>query len=192
MEPTFSSATTDYAVTVLHTVGSISFTPKTADVRASINVSMNGGSAAETPNGTAGDPIALAYGANEVSFIVKPEDPTAPSRVYRVTVTRMNNHVPVADIFGLTIDEGSRFVGSMRGSDPDQDPLKYELVRGPSKGTIVIDPITGAFTYQHDRSTTGADGFVYRVYDGTSYSENGAVAIFFRDVPEEDPIGEEM
>jgi len=65
--------------------------------------------------------------------------------------------------------------------DTDQSDLTVEILRQPPFGTTVLDPSTGAITYTPTPGFTGLDGFVYRVFDGTTYSAATAVVVVVGD-----------
>ncbi|MEN4479499.1 Ig-like domain-containing protein [Mycolicibacterium cosmeticum] len=58
--------------------------------------------------------------------------------------------------------------GSVGAVDPEGDPIRYTLVKGPQHGTVVIDQATGSFTYTPDldyAQAGGDDAFVVKVTD---------------------------
>ncbi|MBV2235540.1 MAG: tandem-95 repeat protein, partial [Sterolibacterium sp.] len=52
------------------------------------------------------------------------------------------------------------------GTDVDGDELTYTVTAGPDKGTVIIDPETGVFTYTPHPGATGQDTFFVTVADG--------------------------
>lgn len=76
--------------------------------------------------------------------------------------------------------------GSVNASDADSDPLTYTMVTGPAKGTVKLDPATGAYTYtptQLARLAAGAtagpdlDSFTVSVGDGQQ-TTNASVSVY--------------
>ena len=63
----------------------------------------------------------------------------------------------------------------LRGIDRDNDTLSYEIVTGPQHGTVAINGRTATFTPA--TGYTGLDGFTYRVFDGSLYSDAATVSI---------------
>ncbi|MFJ8043970.1 FG-GAP-like repeat-containing protein [Kitasatospora sp. NPDC096147] len=61
-------------------------------------------------------------------------------------------------------------------TDPDGDPLTATLVTGPAHGTLTFGA-DGSFAYQPGSGYVGADGFTYRVSDGTDDSGLATVTI---------------
>lgn len=45
------------------------------------------------------------------------------------------------------------------------DPASVEIVSSPGSGSVSVDPVTGAVTYQHNGSAGATDSFTYRVHD---------------------------
>lgn len=57
-------------------------------------------------------------------------------------------------------------------TDPDGDALTYVLTPDSAQnGSVIIDPETGAFTFNPTPGYTGTVSFTYRVFDGALYSE---------------------
>ena len=77
------------------------------------------------------------------------------------------NRSPVAVVSTPVTGADGDITGSVIGSDAEDDPLSYSVVRGPSAGTVTLNP-DGSFTYApsetHQR-TGGVDSFVVAVTD---------------------------
>jgi gliding motility-associated-like protein len=82
LSPAFAGATIAYTATVANSVSSITITPTTADVNATVTVD---GVAATS--GTASQSLPLAVGANTVTAVVTAQDGTT-KKTYTITVTR--------------------------------------------------------------------------------------------------------
>lgn len=64
------------------------------------------------------------------------------------------------------------------GSDPDADPLTFELLDPPAHGTLSdLDPATGRVRYTPAAGYSGPDSFTYRVSDGYAESAAGTVTL---------------
>ena len=63
--------------------------------------------------------------------------------------------------------------GTLDGYDPDGDPIRFEIVRYPAKGLLVLqDEAHGDFRYTPYVGCSGEDSFTYRVRDSFgNYSE---------------------
>ncbi|KYK22881.1 hypothetical protein AYK21_03500 [Thermoplasmatales archaeon SG8-52-2] len=61
-------------------------------------------------------------------------------------------------------------------TDPDNDILIAILVSGVSNGVLSLN-LNGAFEYNPNTNYYGTDSFVYKAYDGTSYSNNATATI---------------
>lgn len=63
-------------------------------------------------------------------------------------------------------------------SDPDADPLTFELLDPPAHGTLSdLDPATGRVRYTPAPGYSGPDVFTFRVSDGHAVSEPGTVTV---------------
>lgn len=76
--------------------------------------------------------------------------------------------------------------GTVNASDADNNPLTYTVATGPAKGTVALNPATGAYTYtptQLSRLAAGAtagpdtDSFTVAVGDGQQ-STNATVSVY--------------
>ncbi|MFC1524684.1 tandem-95 repeat protein, partial [Thermodesulfobacteriota bacterium] len=112
------------------------------------------------------------------SFTFKVNDGTVDSNTATVTVVvNAVNDAPVAVDETVNINEdvpGSSFLDA---DDLDGDALSYLLVTDGAKGTVLITPATGAYTYTPDPGVNGVDTFVFKVNDGTLDSNNATITV---------------
>lgn len=73
-------------------------------------------------------------------------------------------------------DEPGQII-TMAGMDPDGDPITYEIVEGPSKGTLAAAGSGATREYRPEPYFVGTDSFVYRVSDNKSWSPTATVHI---------------
>lgn len=94
-----------------------------------------------------------------------------------ITVTPVND-APVAVPDRFVTDSGVPVTGDVLANDTDMegDRLRAVLVRGPSHGTLTLNP-DGSFTYTPDPGFTGTDSFTYRASDGRAESQVTPVRI---------------
>ncbi len=76
------------------------------------------------------------------------------------------NDAPVALPQSRTTAEDKPITQSLVATDVDHDKLSYQLKKAPERGTVVIDPDTGRYTYTSRKNTYGQDAFVFTVSDG--------------------------
>ncbi|WP_159439859.1 Ig-like domain-containing protein [Pontibacter lucknowensis] len=69
------------------------------------------------------------------------------------------------------------YAGKLTGSDPESKLLSYGIVTSPSKGTLSLNPNTGAFTYTPNTDAVGTDNFSYRVSNGTTTSNTATINV---------------
>ncbi len=100
-----------------------------------------------------------------------------PSEVvsYFVPVTTPVNRPPVAFANSLTIPEDTPLNIILAGTDPDNTPITYSVVRAPGKGSL--SGTAPNLRYTPTADLTGADSFTFRVFDGTAYSAAATVSI---------------
>ena len=119
-------------------------------------------------------PDAGYEGEDSFTFVANDGDLDSEPATVSITVTR-TNAPPVADPRTLTTDEDSALEVTLTGSDPDGDPITFELVGNPSHGTL-----SGAapdLTYTPHENYNGSDSFSFVVNDGLTDSEEATVTI---------------
>ncbi|HSF43132.1 MAG TPA: M28 family peptidase [Thermoanaerobaculia bacterium] len=85
------------------------------------------------------------------------------------------NSRPTADAQSVTTDEGVPVAITLTGSDPDSDPLTYDVVSGPAHGTLSGMPPN--LTYSPAAGSAGADSFTFVAKDGKVDSLPATVSI---------------
>jgi hypothetical protein len=71
--------------------------------------------------------------------------------------------IPLAFDGTLNVGKGRWANGTLAGKYLGNDSsLTYSIVTNGSKGTVSVNPSTGAYTYIHTGSTTGTDSFAFR------------------------------
>jgi hypothetical protein len=115
------------------------------------------------------------------SFRYKANNGTADSNTAQVSFDVVDNRPPSAqdDIFqavhGGTVSIPTPGV-LQNDSDPDNDPLRPEVVNPPSHGSVTMND-DGSFTYTHDGTNTTTDAFTYHDFDPYFTSNLATVAI---------------
>jgi hypothetical protein len=95
------------------------------------------------------------------SFTYKANDGAADGNVAVVNVTvSAGNAAPVAEDQSVTTSEDMALEIRLAGSDPDQNPLVYRIVSGPSHGSF------DGSSYIPAANFNGYDSFTYQVSDG--------------------------
>jgi VCBS repeat-containing protein len=112
------------------------------------------------------------------TFTYKVNDGKADSDVQTVTIeVKAVNDAPVAVESTLEVTEDVQAEGTLSASDVEGDALTYILVEDGKKGTVTLNPKTGAFTYKPNANVHGTDTFSFKVNDGTVDSEVVDVAV---------------
>lgn len=117
-----------------------------------------------------------AYSGSD-SFTYKTNDGIADSNVATVNVTVSSaNGAPIAENQSVVTFEDVAIDIRLIGNDPDQDPLTYFVVNGPSHGTFEDS------TYIPAANFNGDDSFTYQVNDGELSSNIATVTITVKPV----------
>lgn len=112
--------------------------------------------------GSGGGPILL------VSSVI----PTA----IRDEIRRLGqDSAPIATPMSVTVAEDTPTPVTLAGTDPEGDPLTFDVVTDPNHGTLAGSPPT--VTYTPDPDYHGPDSFTFRATDGASDSANATVTI---------------
>ena len=136
-------------------------------------LTLNGdGSFTYTPNADFSGTDRFTYRAN---------DGTEDSNVATVAIeVRPVNGAPVATNDTFCVDEDAVLTPGqgvlVNDFDAEGDPLTVELVSDVANGVLSLNA-DGTFTYTPDADFNGEDHFIYRVSDGTAFSNLAAVNI---------------
>jgi hypothetical protein len=116
------------------------------------------------------------------SFTYRANDGTVDStNIATVTITvNPVNDAPVAQDGSVTTRKKTNVGGQAIAIDVDGNALTYRITTLPTKGTVTIDPATGAFSYRPHTTTTGSDSFQFRANDGAVDSGVGIIAVTIR------------
>jgi len=110
------------------------------------------------------------------SFTFKVNDGKADSSVATVSVSvTAVNDVPVANGQSVAVVEDTAKPITLVGSDVEGSTLSYTILTAPSKGTL--SGVAPSLIYTPAANLTGADGFTFRVNDGTADSPAATVSI---------------
>jgi M6 family metalloprotease-like protein len=119
-------------------------------------------------------PVAGYYGPDSFTYIVN--DGGLYSNVGTVSLTVNHvNHTPVAQDQSVITDQDTPVAITLVATDPDNDPLTYNIGAGPAHGTLSG---TGADqTYTPNAGYYGPDNFTFTATDGTLASNVATVSI---------------
>ncbi len=119
---------------------------------------------------------ALNYnGADSFTFTVNDGTATSLAATVSITVNAVND-TPVADNQTVSTNEDTALPITLTAVDVDGNPLTYSIVTGPAHGTL--SAVSGAgVTYTPAANYFGPDNFVFKVFDGTVFSNDASVTI---------------
>jgi PKD repeat protein len=141
LTPAFDPAVTNYIACVSNHTSSVTVTPTSADTNATIQVRVNGGAWSNVLSGTASAPLPLSVGANPIDVKVTAQD-LSTMKTYTVTVTREENHPPVANAGpDGNVYTGDTLVLQGTATDPDGNPILYwhwVVVDAPANATWIL------------------------------------------------------
>jgi sugar lactone lactonase YvrE len=119
-------------------------------------------------------PTAHFYGTD--SFTFKANDGKLDSNIATVSITVNHvNHAPVAQNQNVTTDEDASKAITLAATDPDGDPLTYQIMAQPSHGTL--SGTAPNVTYIPASRYFGSDGFTFKANDGKLDSNIATVSI---------------
>jgi hypothetical protein len=85
---------------------------------------------------------------------------------------------PIARNGAISTLEDTAVSGSLSATDPDGDPVTFQIVAQPTRGTVVLtNPATGAFTYTPAANRSGGDSFTFQATDGVLTSNVATVTV---------------
>ena len=89
----------------------------------------------------------------------------------------LTNSAPQAANVNAATQSNSPVVVQLKGEDPDQDPLRYEILSPPDKGSATLEPDTGKLTYTPAGNMDYSVTLRYRTSDRIAASEAAEVVI---------------
>lgn len=123
-------------------------------------------------------PVANYNGVDTFDWTVTDAAGATSSGTYTIFVTAVND-APVGDAATGSGSEDFAITGFLTASDVDSDQsaLTYGYGTMPANGTLVIDNVTGAYTYTPNADFFGTDSFTFVVYDGQALSEPQTISL---------------
>lgn len=118
-------------------------------------------------------------GSDEFTFrVFDGTDYSAPAAV-TITIAPMDppavNDPPTVTALSVTTKKDTAISITLKGTDPDNDPLTFAIVSPPSNGSITLSGAIAVYT--PNTGFVGKDSFTYSASDGTSTSNIAAVSI---------------
>jgi hypothetical protein len=122
-------------------------------------------------------------GTDRFTYTVHDGSAVGPPARVAIDVT---NAVPIAAAPDVSVydrqppDPGfydDPITGRVAAGDGDGDALTYHVVQPVTRGTLTLDPATGAFTYVRGGAFEGADSFVFVANDGVAVGQPARVVI---------------
>ena len=123
-----------------------------------------------TPHSNYNGPDSFTFTASDTS--------QAQSNVATVSITVTPvNDAPTANDQALTTPQGTPLAITLTGQDVDGNSLLFNVLSGPSHGTLMPPGTSPNRTYTPNPGYTGADSFSFEAHDGTVPSAPATVSI---------------
>ncbi len=119
-------------------------------------------------------PVANYYGSDSFAFIVNDGTDNSPEATVSITVNPVND-APVANNQSLTTDEDTPLGITLSGSDIELDPLTFQIVNGPSHGTL--SGTAPNLVYTPSSNYNGSDSFTFVAHDGVANSLPATISL---------------
>ncbi len=128
------------------------------------------------------------FGTDTFRFRVRDGAVNSPVATVTIQVTPVNDP-PVATPRSFSTAEDTPKVVTLLATDPDGDPVTYEVVTAPAKGTLAGSG--ASWTYTPNANVSGPDGFTFVARDAELVSEPKAVTIAVQPV-NDPPVANEQ
>ncbi|MDR7090925.1 retention module-containing protein [Cellvibrio fibrivorans] len=87
------------------------------------------------------------------------------------------NRAPLVTDQVIVSNEDEAVTGQIIADDIEDDALTFTVATPPVNGVLVIDPVTGQFTFTPNANYNGTDGFVVTVTDSRGNSTNTSITL---------------
>ncbi len=159
------------------------------DAGQSLNATLTGASFATLIKGT-GNSYLLRVAPNfqqagdGVATITATDSAGGTTRLEIALRVNNINRAPEAVAQAVTVDQNGSLAIRLNGNDPDGDPLTYQILTQPARGSLSGN--TPTMTYRPNANYAGPDSFTFRVSDGQTDSDPATVSITVR-IPNRPP-----
>jgi len=130
---------------------------------------------------------AISYGAAQVNggrysvtATVTDQVGASASQTFTWTIAH-TNRPPTAGNESVTATADNALVFTLTATDPDNDPLTYQVVGNPSHGTVSLAGNTA--TYTPAAHYLGSDSFTFKANDGQADSNTATVSLMVQAAP---------
>src|SRR5581483_2118932 len=100
-------------------------------------------------------------GSDSLTYKVADGDGEFTTATLSLSVAAVND-APVASAASASTNEDTAVGGTLHATDVDGDTLVYSVVAVPTKGSVVLNPATGGYTYTPNANANGSDSFTFR------------------------------
>ncbi|MFZ5521161.1 MAG: tandem-95 repeat protein [Pseudomonadota bacterium] len=125
-------------------------------------------------------PVADANGSPYGAFTFSVQDDAgsfgASPNTFTLSVTPVND-APVTSDWTHTVAEDQSVSGQVVATDFDYDRLTYSIKTGVSHGSLLLNTVTGTYTYTPAQNYSGTDRFTIAVSDGKGGTVDSVITI---------------
>ena len=90
----------------------------------------------------------------------------AGRETFTLSIRGRENQSPAAEDFAAETYKNLPLEGRLKVTDPEEEPMTYNLVRSPRRGQVELRP-DGSFLYTPKKNKVGIDSFVYTATDAS-------------------------
>ncbi|MDO8342649.1 MAG: retention module-containing protein, partial [Cellvibrio sp.] len=87
------------------------------------------------------------------------------------------NRAPLVTDQVIASNEDESVTGQIIADDIEDDVMTFSIATPPANGVLVLDPVTGQFTFTPNANYNGTDGFVVTVTDSRGNSTNTSITL---------------
>jgi len=179
ISPAFTSASTNYSLTVNNAVTSITVTPTSSDANATMTVNGNA-----VTSGTASSSIALSVGSNSINTVVTAQDGTT-IKTYTITATRAAAGTPLFAVSAALNDFGEVCINTttaansftLNGSDLDGSNVTLAALDGFTYAETIAGVYANTLNFSYIGSSFSGKNIYVKFTPTAVQSYNGNIVI---------------